>query len=149
MADLVTVTPLKMNVDERGTLIELLRADDPGATFGQVYGVSSLSRGTIRGLHRHQEMTDWFIIVAGTGKFRFFDVDGNTQVVVASAKSPCRIAVPPGIWHGWTALEDNTMLISIASEPYMGYHRMGSLDEERISHDYFDDDEDGWGVKPR
>ena len=78
-----------------------------------------------------------------------FDDDGAEQVVVASAKNLCRIAVPPGIWHGWSSIEDNTVLISIASEPYMGYGRTGELDEERIPYNYFDGDEDGWSVKPR
>lgn len=149
MPDLVTVTPLKVNVDDRGTLVELLRADDPDAKFGQIYLVESLTKGTIRALHRHHVMWDWFIIVSGTGKFRFYDEIGNEQVVVASSKSPVRIAVPPGIWHGWMAVEDNTVLVSIASEPYMGHGRVGVLDEERIAHNHFDGDDDGWAVSPR
>lgn len=149
MADLVTVTPLKVNLDDRGSLVELLRADDPDVKFGQVYAVESFARGTIRGLHRHQKMIDWFIIISGSARFRFFDEYGNHQEVVASAKSPVRLMVPPSIYHGWQALEDNTVLISIASEPYMGYGRTGEKDEERIPHDSFDDGEDGWKVQPR
>ena len=148
-AELVTVTPLPRHVDDRGILAELLRVDDPDAKLGQVYVVESLQAGTVRGLHRHRVLWDWFIIVSGTAKFRFFDDDGAEQVVVASAKNLCRIAVPPGIWHGWSSIEDNTVLISIASEPYMGYGRTGELDEERIPYNYFDGDEDGWSVKPR
>lgn len=146
---LVTVTSLKRNVDDRGTLAELLRVDDPQAKFGQVYLVDSFTKGTIRGLHRHRVMWDWFIIVAGAAVFRFFDEDGNEQKVVASANNLVRIAVPPGIYHGWRALEDNTVMVSIASEPYRGWGRTGELDEERVSCDCFDDDFDGWAVLPR
>jgi dTDP-4-dehydrorhamnose 3,5-epimerase-like enzyme len=92
---------------------------------------------------------DWFVIVSGSAKFRFFDDIGNEQTVVVSDKKLCRITVPVDIWHGWCPLEDNTLLVSIASEPYMGYGRKGDLDEERIPHNYFDGDEDGWAVQPR
>lgn len=147
--NLVTVTPLPRRLDDRGDLAELLRADDPDCKFGQVYLVESYTRNTIRGLHRHQKMWDWFVIVAGSARFRFFDDAGNEQQVVASAKNLCRIAVPPTIYHGWQALEDNTVMVSIASEPYMGYGRTGEKDEERIAHDHFDADKDGWSVLPR
>ena len=149
MAELVTITPLVQHVDDRGLLCELLRADDPGVKWGQTYLVESLVKGTVRGLHRHAETVDWFIITNGSAKFRFFDDDGNEQVVVTSDKKLCRIEVPCGVWHGWCSLEDNTMMISIASEPYMGYGRTGQLDEERIPYNHFDGDGDGWAVQPR
>jgi len=149
MTKLVEITPLARHLDDRGILAELLRADDPDAKFGQVYLVESLKAGTIRGLHRHQKMIDWFIVVSGSAKFRFFNDDGDEQVVVTSDKHLTRLTVFPGIWHGWMAIEDNTVLVSIASEPYMGWNRAGKLDEERIAHDAFDDGEDGWSVKPR
>lgn len=148
-SSLVTVTPIARNVDDRGILAELLRADDPDVKFGQVYAVESFSKGTIRGLHRHRKMWDWFILIAGSARFRFFDEDGNSQEVVTTSKQLQRVAVPPGVYHGWQSLEDNTVLISIASEPYMGYGRNGEKDEERVPHDRFDVDNDGWAVLPR
>lgn len=148
-ANLVTVKTLFVNVDDRGTVTELLRADDPDVKFGQVYAVESFAKGTIRGLHRHRKMWDWFIVTAGSGRFRFFDDNGNSQEVVTTSKQLQRIAVPPGIYHGWQSLEDNTVLISIASEPYMGYGRTGVKDEERVPHNKFDADGDGWAVLPR
>ena len=149
MADLVTVTPLKLNVDDRGTLVELLRADEPDAKLGQVYAVTSFSKGTIRGLHSHDELWDYFVVLLGSAKFRFFNEAGEEQIVVVSSQKLCRLNCPPKIAHGWMALEDNTILISIASEPYMGYGRAGKLDEHRMPYNKFDGDSDGWAVLPR
>jgi dTDP-4-dehydrorhamnose 3,5-epimerase-like enzyme len=39
-------------------------------------------------------------------------------VVVTSARRPTLIVVPPGVFHGWVALEDNTLLLSVASHVY-------------------------------
>lgn len=150
MADLVTVTPLLCNADDRGELSELLRADDPEfEAYGQHYCVRSYKAGTVRGLHRHRKLVDHFTIVRGAAKFRFFDDEGNCQEVVASERKLVRVNVPKNLWHGWVSLEDDTILISTASEPYMGYGRTGEKDEERIPHDSFDDGEDGWKVQPR
>lgn len=150
MPELVTVTPLLYNADDRGELAELLREDDSDfSRFGQVYAVRSYKAGTIRGLHVHEKMDDWFCVVRGSARFRFFDEEGNEQSVVASERKLVRIHVPARITHGWVALEDDTVMISIASEPYMGVGRVGAKDEVRYPHNKFDGDEDGWSVKPR
>jgi dTDP-4-dehydrorhamnose 3,5-epimerase-like enzyme len=43
------------------------------------------------------------------------------------------LIVPPGVYHGWMSLEDDTQLISIASHTY----NASSPDEERVSYDSF------------
>lgn len=150
MAELVTVTPLLYNADDRGELAELLRCDDEDfSRFGQVYAVRSYKAGTIRGLHVHDELDDWFCVVKGSARFRFFDNDGNEQSVVSSERKLVRIHVPAGVIHGWISLEDDTVMISIASEPYCGIGRNGPKDEVRMGYNKFDGDSDGWAVQPR
>ena len=62
--------------------------------------------------------------MSGSAKFVFVDdradakTKGNMQIIVAGERSPKLIIVPPGIYHGWMSLEDNTLLISTASELY-------------------------------
>lgn len=149
-AELVTVTPLLYNADDRGELSELLREDDPDfSRFGQVYAVRSYKAGVIRGLHVHEYMDDYFCVIKGSARFRFFTDEGTEQSVVASERKLVRIHVPARIIHGWVALEDDTVMISIASQPYMGHGRNCRKDETRYPHNYFDGDEDGWSVKPR
>jgi dTDP-4-dehydrorhamnose 3,5-epimerase-like enzyme len=50
--------------------------------------------------------------------------------------------VPPGVFHGWVALEDGTQLISVASELY----DPENPDEERIPWNSFGYD---WSVRFR
>jgi dTDP-4-dehydrorhamnose 3,5-epimerase len=140
-ANLVKVIPLQTREDDRGFLFEIARTlttedlpHDVIERFGQVYLVGNHRAGTVRGYHKHQFTWDYFCIVAGVAKFVFakpksdnpneFDI----QTVVASARQPKLICVPPQVWHGWTTLEEGTLLISIASEPY----NHGEPDEVRM-----------------
>ena len=84
----------------------------------------------------------------GTAKFVLKDdrpesaTHGEMMTVVIGERKPALIAVPPGVYHGWMALEDDTQLISIASEVY----NRQKPDEERIPPDSFGD---VWEVKGR
>jgi dTDP-4-dehydrorhamnose 3,5-epimerase len=143
------MTPLVAHVDDRGYLIEILRATDPHFTkFGQVYMVGDLTRGTIRAFHKHEILWDWFFISHGSAKFVLKDdrsespTYGETMTFVTSSRNPALITVPPGVYHGWMALEDDTQLISTASEVY----NREKPDEVRIPPDSFGD---VWEVKGR
>jgi dTDP-4-dehydrorhamnose 3,5-epimerase len=132
------VVNLQPYVDDRGAVTELLRSDDEHfSQFGQVYKVESFARGTVRAWHKHGKMWDWFHIARGAAKFGFTDGEGDPQPIVACESTPILICVPPGLWHGWVALEDRTLLISIASEPYKGHKRQGELDETRVPWDHW------------
>ncbi len=79
-------------------------------------------------------------------KFIFIDDRPGSQtykqqdMVVISEKCPKIIIVPMEIFHGWMSLEDNTLMISTASELY----NREKPDEIRISPDSFGD---VWAVK--
>jgi len=133
----VAVTELKRHVDDRGTLEEVLRCDDREfVKFGQVYVVQSRAVGTVRAFHRHEKLWDHFCIVAGAALFQFVDdmvsagsvPAGTPYRITADAAKPVVLRVPPGVWHGWMSLEPNTILLSIASEPY----NPEEPDEERL-----------------
>jgi dTDP-4-dehydrorhamnose 3,5-epimerase-like enzyme len=152
---LVQAVRLDVNIDDRGSLFEVLRSDDADyAGFGQVYVVTTRTVGTIRAFHRHSEMWDHFTIVAGAAKFAF--VDGRpgdvpesaapVYCVVGSAEVPTRIVVPPGVWHGHMTLVANSTLISVASLPYKGMGRSGIVDEQRVDPFFFVAAEDAWRV---
>lgn len=53
--------------------------------------------------------------------------------VVATGERPVRIDVPPGVAHGWAALEDGTVLLSTGSEVY----NRDCPDEHRLPWDLF------------
>jgi dTDP-4-dehydrorhamnose 3,5-epimerase len=145
----VTFVPLTPHVDERGYLVEILRAVDPHfSKFGQVYLVGNFARGVIRAFHKHEVLWDWFFISHGAAKFVLVDdrrgspTYGRMNIFVTSDRNPNLIAVPPGVYHGWISLEDDTQMISIASEVY----NRTQPDEVRVSPDSFGD---VWTVKGR
>jgi dTDP-4-dehydrorhamnose 3,5-epimerase len=147
--DGVSAVPLTAHVDDRGYLIEILRANDAHFTkFGQVYLVGNAKAGTIRAFHKHEELWDWFFISHGAAKFVLEDDRprslsyGTIQTIVVSERNPTLVVVPPGVFHGWMSLTDDTQLISTASEIYDRHHP----DEVRIGPDSFGD---VWTVRGR
>jgi len=136
----VRVVSLTAHVDDRGYLIEILRStDEYFIQFGQVYLVGDMTRGTIRAFHKHTELWDWFFISHGSAKFALRDdrqessTYGEMQTIVSSQRNPTLIVVPPGVYHGWMALEDDTQLVSTASHVY----NREKPDEIRVPPDSF------------
>jgi dTDP-4-dehydrorhamnose 3,5-epimerase len=145
----VQLVPLVAHVDDRGYLIEILRSTDPHFTkFGQVYVVGNPARGTIRAFHKHEQLWDWFFIARGSAKFILRDdrpgsstFEGLATFVIGD-RNPSLLVVPPGVYHGWMSLQDDTLLISTGSEVY----NRERPDEVRVPPDSFGAD---WQVKGR
>ncbi len=154
------VKKLAVHADDRGSLFEVLHdyelpyekvageSDIPA--FGQVYIVRSPVRGTIRGFHRHVKLWDYFTVVHGRAKvivarrdygISHIESDAIWSTVLA-AEAPSVVVIPPYLYHGWEALTDDTVLVSIGSEVYDSQ----CPDEERIPYDAFGD---VWGIKPK
>ena len=145
----VEVVDLIIHMDDRGYLFEIIRATDPCFTqFGQVYIVGDPVRNTVRAFHKHDKLWDLFCIVHGSAKFVLKDdrpdssTYGEMMTVVASERRPCLIVVPPGVYHGWMSLEDDTIMVSTASHVY----NREKPDEYRIPPDSFGD---VWTVRGR
>jgi len=143
----VKVVDLVPRIDDRGYLIEILRASDEHFTkFGQIYLVGDMVRNTIRAFHVHKLLWDWFFVSHGSAKFALVDdrKDSPTykeiNTFVISERKPQLLVVPPGVYHGWMSLEDDTQMVSTASEVY----NRENPDEERIPYDSFGYE---WGVK--
>ena len=145
--------PLVVHADDRGSLFEVLHDYElPGyieKRFGQVYMVKSPVRGTIRGFHRHDLLWDYFCVVHGRAKVVMVRPKANEPSVadevwstVLAAEKPSVVVIPPLVFHGWEALTDDTILLSIGSEVY----NPKTPDEERIPFDTFGD---VWGIKPK
>ncbi len=67
---------------------------------------------------------------------RRVDADASTATpftFVIGARNPSLIVVPPGVYHGWMSLEDDTQMISTASEVY----NRQNPDEVRVAPDSF------------
>ena len=148
----VVFVSLPSYVDDRGYLCVLM---DPQQIrevivppIRRVYFVGNFSKGTIRAFHRHKKNWDCFFISHGSAKFVLTDgrlesaTHKETATYVISSRNPSLLIVPPGIWHGWMSLEDDTQLVNLASESL----DKSNPDEERIPPDSFGD---VWTVKGR
>lgn len=143
----VKLVALQARVDDRGYLIKMIRADEPHFTkFGEVYIVGDFARGTIRAFHKHDILWDYFFISHGAAKFVLRDdrpaspTYNEMGEFIISARNPSTLVVPPGVFHGWMALEDDTQLVSVGSELY----DPKNMDEYRVPHDSWGYD---WSIK--
>jgi dTDP-4-dehydrorhamnose 3,5-epimerase len=148
----VRLIPLKVNTDDRGYLIVIGssgRDDAPDIpTLKEVYLVGDMAEGTIRAFHKHQNLWDYFFISHGSAKFVLIDdrPDSGTNeemnTFILTERNPSLLVVPPGVYHGWMSLEEDTQMVSLANNPY----DPKNPDEKRIPADSFGD---VWTVKGR
>jgi len=142
----VILAKRRVNIDDRGSLVSIIRADEDFAIdrLEEVYIIHNRSRNVIRAFHGHRELIDWFSIIKGSAKFILIDARktinnkkndflGNINEVVLSDAHIATLTVPPGVFHGWMSLEDHTILASVANRVY----QHAAPDEFRIPPDSF------------
>jgi dTDP-4-dehydrorhamnose 3,5-epimerase len=114
----VYVIPLQRIPDERGTVMHMLRADDPHFRgFGEIY-FSTVYNGVVKGWHRHREMTLNYACVFGRVKLVMYDdrPDSPTSgVLVEQFLGPDHYAlvqIPPSVWNGFKGMSDPHAIIA-------------------------------------
>ncbi len=123
--DGVLTKSLKVVPDERGRLMEILRADDDGfKKFGQVYMTTNYP-GVVKAWHFHEVQDDNVTCVRGMIKLVLYDDrDGSpTKGVVneffVGEHNPLLVRVPAGVYHGWKGIStEESIVINIPSETY-------------------------------
>ena len=125
MIDGVAVKKLRVIPDERGRVMEILRADDNiFSRFGQVY-ITTAYPGVVKGWHFHKVQTDYFTCVAGMMKLVLFDsregspTKGEINEFILGVHNPALVVIPPGILHGFKCVGDTeAMVVNCPTEPY-------------------------------
>ena len=125
MIEGVKTKKLRVIPDERGWLMEILRADDEiFEKFGQVY-VTTAYPNVVKAWHYHKKQTDNFTCIKGMMKVALYDAreDSPTYKEVneffVGEKNPILISVPPGVYHGFKAIGTETAyFLSIPTLPY-------------------------------
>ena len=139
MIEGVKAKKLRVNPDERGRLMEILRRDEEiFETFGQVY-VTTTYPGVVKAWHKHLKQTDNIACVAGMIKVVLYDgregssTKGQVDVFTIGVHNPTLIHVPPGIHHGWMCVSpEEAVIVNVPTEPYDREHP----DEHRLDpHD--------------
>ena len=150
MIDGVMVKKLKVIPDERGRLMEILRADDGCfEKFGQVY-LTTAYPGVVKAWHYHKKQTDNFTCVHGMMKVVLYDSRKKSPTfkklmeIFVGEKNPALISVPPGVYHGFKGIGPETAyFLSIPTLPY----NYTEPDEYRLSPDSSEIPYD-WGLAP-
>ena len=121
----VKTKALRQIPDERGFLLEILRADDELFTkFGQVY-VSATYPGVVKAWHYHEKQVDHFACIVGMVKLVLVDTradsptNGAVNEFFIGTRNPMLVQVPSLVYHGWKCLGTETALVvNVPTEPY-------------------------------
>ena len=146
----VSVKNLKVVPDERGWLMEILRCDDKiFEKFGQVY-ITTAYPGVVKGWHYHKKQTDNFTCIRGMMKVVLYDGRENSSSnktimeMFIGERNPMLISVPPGVYHGFKAIgQETAYFLSIPTLPY----NYQEPDEYRLPPDTKEIPYD-WGLAP-
>jgi dTDP-4-dehydrorhamnose 3,5-epimerase len=151
MIEGVKVKSLNPIPDDRGSLMEMWRSDDPDfRQFGQVY-ITWVNPGVVKAWHCHKKQTDHFVCVSGMAKVALHDARagsstcGETNEVIMGWQRQLLLIIPPGVYHGFMAVgTEPAGIVNIPTEVY----NHEDPDEHRRP---FDDAEIGyvWEVKNR
>ncbi len=132
----VKTKALKLIPDERGWLMEMLRADDTDlfTKFGQVY-LSATYPGAVKAWHYHEKQVDNFVCVAGMVKLVLVDTradsptNGAVNEFFIGSLNLTLVQVPNLVYHGWKCVStEAALVINTPNEPY----RYGQPDEFRL-----------------
>jgi dTDP-4-dehydrorhamnose 3,5-epimerase len=133
----VQVKPLRVVPDDRGWLMEVLRADDKDlfSRFGQVY-VSATYPGVVKAWHYHERQTDNFACIAGMIKLVLVDTREGSPTRNAineffiGTLNPMLVQVPKLVYHGWKCISSEpSLVVNVPDEPY----NRDAPDEQRLA----------------
>ena len=119
------VKKLRAIPDERGRLMEVMRADDPEfIKFGQVY-VTTAYPGVTKAWHYHKKQTDNFCCIKGMMKVVLYDdregspTMGEVNEFFMGEHNEILLQIPPFVWHGFKCISDTeAMVMNCSTEPY-------------------------------
>ena len=74
--------------------------------------LNALEPGTIVPIHRHIKSTETLVILRGSIKERFYDVNGNIieEILMSPNDDIPMISIPVGQWHDLVCLETGTVI---------------------------------------
>jgi len=121
----VEVKKLKIITDERGRLMEILRADDSiFKKFGQVYLTTAFPK-MVKAWHYHKKQDDYFVCICGKIRVALYDArrksktSGEIDEFMMSMDEPFLLKIPKGVHHGFKNIGDvESIVINIPTFPY-------------------------------
>lgn len=125
LIDGVSIKKLKVISDERGNLMEILRADDDQfSKFGQVY-ITTAYPGVVKAWHFHRLQDDNMTVLQGMVKIVLYDeretspTKGLVNEFFMGINNRVLIHIPKKVWHGFKCISDTeAMIVNIVTESY-------------------------------
>jgi dTDP-4-dehydrorhamnose 3,5-epimerase len=135
MIDGVRIKKLKVIPDERGRLMEFIRADDEFfEKVGQIY-VTTTYPGVVKAWHMHEKQDDNMACAIGMVKVVLCDgrkkspTFNEVNEFFMGVHSPILIHIPAGIWHGWKCVSlEEALVVNAPTEMY----NYKNPDEQRL-----------------
>ena len=126
----VKTKALRVIPDERGWLMEILRADDAElfTKFGQTY-VSATYPGVVKAWHYHRQQVDHFACVAGMVKLVLVDTrpdsptNGAINEFFIGTQNPMLVQVPNLVYHGWKCISTEIAIVDQRPDRAVQLHR--------------------------
>lgn len=126
MIDGVKIKKLTVHHDERGMLMEILRADDSlFEKFGQVY-ITTAKPGFVKAWHYHKKQTDNFTCIKGKMRLVLFDSRKNSKTkgeiqefTISIEENPILVQIPNDVYHGFESADgEESIVVNVCTEPY-------------------------------
>jgi dTDP-4-dehydrorhamnose 3,5-epimerase len=110
MIDGVVVSPRRVIPDDRGKVIQGLKATDPEfEAFGEFY-FSMVYPGVVKGWHLHHRMVLNYVVPIGQIKLVLYDdrpdskTRGEIQELYVGADNHCLVKIPVRVWNGFKGI---------------------------------------------
>jgi dTDP-4-dehydrorhamnose 3,5-epimerase len=150
LIDGVQVKQQRLNADERGFLMEVMRPDwDVFQKFGQVYATSAYP-GVVKAWHYHKKQWDHFVCVRGMMKVVLYDgretspTSGVINEFFIGERNPVMVKIPPDVYHGFKCIgTEEAIIVNVPTETY----NYTEPDEYRLPADTKEIPYD-WGLAP-
>lgn len=122
----VSITELAQINDERGSILHVLRADDPRFLgFGECY-FSEVLTGVVKAWKRHSLQTQELAVPVGRIRVAIYDdredtkTKGQLQLLeMGRPDAYYRLRIPPGLWYGFQCISDMpALLVNCADLPH-------------------------------
>ncbi len=125
MIEGVKIKQLRVIPDQRGRLMEILRADDDlFEAFGQVY-MTTTYPGVVKAWHLHKKQKDNVACVQGMIKLALYDPreESSTYREVnefyLGTHNPLLVQLPEGVYHGWMCVSpEEAIVVNVPTEVY-------------------------------
>jgi len=125
MIEGVKIKDLKVNYDDRGHLMEILRRDDKiFKKFGQVY-ITTAKPDVTKAWHYHKLQDDYFCCVFGKMRLALYDARkksktyGQLMDFELGLNNPKLVKIPKGVYHGFKCISAvSAIVVNVPTLPY-------------------------------